>query len=54
MTILVNRFLLVFEGGGSGENVMALWGSITLFEKRYRVMSPNNVFSKALLRYEKS
>ena len=28
-------------GGGRGENVMALWGSITFFEKRYSVMGPH-------------
>ena len=32
------------RGEGHGENVMALWGSITLFQKRYSVMGLHNVF----------
>ena len=39
---------------GRGENIMALWGSITLFQKRNSVVGLHNVFSKALLRYKKS
>ena len=41
-------------GGRWRENVLKLWGSITLFQKRYSVMGLHNVFSKALLRYKKS
>ena len=33
---------------------MALWGSVTLFQKRYSVIGLHNVFRKAILRYRKS
>ena len=38
---------------GRGENVMALLGSITFFEKRYCVMEVHNAFSKTLFCYWK-